>query len=66
MEAPSEESIKNVEVAPQESSNVEEEFFEDGNIEFEGEFEEGSDFGFSPGFRYVPSYLLNLINRLVV
>lgn len=55
MEVSSEESIKTTEVTPQEQSNVEEEFFEDGNIEMEGEFEEGSDFGFSPGggFRYV-------------
>lgn len=55
MEVSSEESTKNTEVTPQEPPNVEEEFFEDGNIEFEGEFEEGSDFGFSPGggFRYV-------------
>lgn len=56
MEVSSEESTKNTEVPPQEQSNANEEFFEDGNIEFEGEFEEGSDFGFSSGgggFRYV-------------
>ncbi len=56
MEVTSEESVKPVEAIPQEQSASVEEFAEDGNIELEGEFEEGSDFGFSPGgggFRYV-------------
>lgn len=64
MEDSTEEAMKNTEATPQEQPTAEEEFCEDGNIEFEGEFEEGSDFGFSPpggGFRYV--FLFILVSR---
>lgn len=57
MEVTSEEPTKIAEATPQEQPSADEEFTADGNIEQEGEFEEGSDFGFSPGggggFRYV-------------
>lgn len=51
MEVSSEESNKqSAEATPQEQPNAEEEFFEDTNVEFEGEFEEASaDFTFPPG-----------------
>lgn len=71
MEVSSEEPTKAVEATPQEQSNVDEEFTADGNIEQEGEFEEGSDFGFSPGggFRYAtffPPSKQNLINQSIL
>lgn len=61
MQDSGEQTLKNNEAIPQEQPNAEEEFFEDGNVEFEGEFEEGSEIRFSPGggFRYV--YLRNTL-----
>lgn len=54
MDDSSEEILKNSEAAPQEHISAEDEFFEDGNAEFEGEFEENTDFrsgGGGGGFR---------------
>lgn len=53
MQDSGEESLKNTEVSPKEQTNTDDEFFDDGNVEHDGAFEEGSEFRFSPGFRYV-------------
>lgn len=65
MEVSSEEVNKSAEATPQEQPNPDEEFFEDGNADFEGEFEAPSDFAFPPGggFRYV-SFCVKLLNIL--
>lgn len=65
MQDSGEESLKNTEVSPKEQTHTEDEFFEDGNVEFDGEFEEGSEFRFSPGFRYVFSIHRFLRIRIV-
>ena len=65
MQDSGEETLTNNEVTSKEQPNVEEEFFEDGNVDFEGEFEEGSEIRFSPGggFRYV--YLRNTFHLII-
>lgn len=71
MQDSSEQTTKNNEATPEAQHNGDEEFFEDVNVDFEGDFEEGSELRFSPGggFRYVlflfiSTYFIKRVNEL--